>query len=370
MRKIFLSLIICCTILPLSGQQYPCSLDYKHLLGERGQTEAILDLVISNGVINGSCVFSEERFSDGKLEGLIKTERLEGNVDNHGVATITAYEQNIVVGTYTGVLGEEFKGTFREQGNNKSQTFNFQEYYKEFSVPFSAYCRSQDSLLLDSVSVLFAHLEYNLLLPPEKTKFDMIRAAIMKAFIGKSIPLNTPGDSILYYSAMEYFGKYVNGNRDLYDGGLSFNWESIKSGYIGMNHYGLLVYRMESYGYTGGAHGMGASSFLVIDTESMTEIGLDDIFIPEYEEQLMQLLERSFRINYFVEPEQSLTEAGLFENEIPPTKNFFLTENSIGFYYNPYHLAPYAMGAQVISLRWDEVEHLIREDAVVRKLLK
>lgn len=341
-----------------------------HLQGECGQETLIVDLMINDGVLNGSCVFPDQRYTDGALAGLVRTQRLEGSLDEHDVASISAYEQNMIVGTYTGVLRKEFTGTFREEGNNNSKTFTLSEEYEEFSIPFQTYCLVQDSLLFDTAGSPHAHLEYYLLLPPQKQKYYTIRGAIIRSFGGKGISINTPDDSLLYYSGMEYFRKYIDSNRDLYDGGMSFNWENIKSGYIGMNHYGLMVYRIESYGYTGGAHGMGASSFLVFDTESMKELGLEDIFVPDYEDELRQLLERSFRINYFVGAEQSLVEAGLFENEIPPTENFFLTENSIGFYYNPYHLAPYAMGSQVISLRWEEVDHLIREDAAVWRIIK
>ena len=370
MKKIILIIYTCVLALICYGQEYECDFSYVHFTGESGRNPVIMDLMIINGELNGSCVFLDQGYPDGASAGMLRTQRLEGSLDGHDVASIYAYEQNMLAGTYTGVLGKEFNGTFREEGSQNSHTFSFREEYSDFALPFHAYCLSRDSLLLDTTGSPFAHLEHYLLLPPHKQKYESIRESIVTGFLGQNIDLNTSNDSLLHYSGMEYFRKYVEGNRDLYDGGMSFNWESIKTSYIGMNHYGLLVYRIESYGYTGGAHGMGASSFLVFDTESMKELRLDDIFIPDHEYELKQLLERSFRTNYFVGAEQSLKEAGLFENEIPPTENFFLTENSIGFYYNPYHLAPYAMGAQVISLLWDEVEHLVREDAAVRRIIR
>ena len=115
---------------------------------------------------------------------------------------------------------------------------------------------------------------------------------------------------------------------------------------------------------------MGVSRFLVFDTEDMMQLMLDDIFSSGYEDELSKLLERKYRIEYYLGPEQSLVEAGLFENTIPPSDNYYLTANGIGFYYNPYELAPYSMGAINIKLSYMELMPLIETDSPLMRLLK
>ena len=338
--------------------------------GYRDGNIAIVDLVIINNEVRGSCMFPELRFEEGPYEGLIRTERFEGIIDEHGVASIEAYTQNIVAGEYSGVLNNLFKGTFRSAKAGKSGSFSFKESYSDGVIPFKGLCLNKDSVLLDTVGSPFAHLELSMLLPDDRPELELVRKAVIKTFLGEEMEESIPDDSLLLYFGMEYFGKYVNANKDLYDGGLSFNWEIINNSDIGMNNNGILVYRANNYGYTGGAHGMGISRFLVFDTYEMKEIELEDIMIPDYENELSKMLERKYRLRNMLGPEQSLVEAGLFDNHIPPSSNFFLTENSIGFYYNPYKIAPYSMGAQVISLTLEEIAPLLREGSLVGRLLR
>ena len=135
-----------------------------------------------------------------------------------------------------------------------------------------------------------------------------------------------------------------------------------------MNRDGILVYRIDNYGYTGGAHGLGISRFLVFDLIEMTQLSLNDIFIPGFEDELSKLLERKFRINYFLGTGQSLTEAGLFENNIHPSENYYPAANGIGFCYNPYELAPYSMGAIYIFLIYEDIEHIRKKNSPMQRI--
>ena len=331
---------------------------------------AIVDLIITNNEIRGSCVFPEIKFEEGPFAGMLRTEHFEGTIDEHGIASIKAYTQNIEAGEYSGVFRSIFKGTFRDAHSGKTGSFSFEEGYPEGSVPFKGLCLSKDSVLLDTISSPFAHLDLSMLLPTDEPDLELVRKAVIKTFLGKEFQGSIPDDSLLHYFGMEYFGTYVNANKDLYDGGMSFNWEIINNSMIGMNYNGILVYRSNSYGYTGGAHGMGISRFLVFDTYEMKEIKLEDILVSGYEDELSKILERNYRLSNYLGPEQSLVEAGLFKNDIPPSNNFFLTENSIGFYYNPYKIAPYTMGAQVISLTYEEIAPLLRDASPVERIFK
>ena len=71
---------------------------------------------------------------------------------------------------------------------------------------------------------------------------------------------------------------------------------------------------------------------------------------------------------YFLSEDESLIDAGLFENKIHPSDNFWISENGISFFYNPYDLAPYSMGSITISLKYADIQELLREDAAVRRL--
>jgi hypothetical protein len=102
----------------------------------------------------------------------------------------------------------------------------------------------------------------------------------------------------------------------------------------------------------------------------MQPVDLAALLIPEYEAALSELLEAEFRAQHFLEPGQDLRDAGLFENSIHPSHNFYVTPCEMVFFYNPYELAPYAMGASIIRLAFDQLEGLLNGSPLVRRLIK
>lgn len=350
----------------INAQEENCEVKYRHFTGEVGRESVIIDLVVTNGEYHGNCVFPGVFIKEGLLEGMVKTQRLEGSNDELGVALITAYSGNQESGLYSGIFGSTFKGTFRNASSGISRSFSLTENYDE-SISFAGYCLVMDSSLIDSAGSPTASVELYLLLPDSSGTYEL-RNAILKSVFGRPPATKLPDDSILMAFTRNFFKNYIAANRDLYDGGHAFSWIKVINTYISLNRKHLIVYKSDVYGFTGGAHGMGTSRFLVFDLQENRKLELEDIFTPGYEEKLSNMLESSYRKNYFVNPEQSLSEAGLFENNIPPSENFFLTENGIGFYYNPYQIAPYAMGGITLSIKYNELLSLIKIDSPVMKL--
>ena len=370
MKKLVFIISICFAIQFTHAQEDNCIFLYTHMDGLVGNDKAIVDLLISNNEIKGSCTFPELREKDGPMEGLIRTQRLEGSIDEHGVASLKAYSQNIEIGEYSGMLEQDYKGTYRENNSGITRSFTFMEEASSNSIPLKGYCIDRDSNLVDTADSPHAHIQMYILLPEKSDSMQVLREAIFKAIFGQQIRDTVPDASLLNTYSDNYFRRYLEANIDIYDGGHSFSWEMYASSYVNINSDGLLVYKADNYGYTGGAHGMGVSRFLVFDTQEMKQLSLRDIFETGYENELSKLLERKYRNEYYLGEEQSLKEAGLFENTIPPSDNFYLTHNSIGFYYNPYQLAPYSMGSVSINLRFDEVLSLIKIDSPVMRLVK
>ena len=370
MKKLVFSIVAVCITITVFSQDYACSYSYKHMTGLAGAEKISFDLVLSGNEISGNCTFPDKLVEEGNLAGLFQTQRLEGSIDEHGVATIRAYSRNIETGEYSGMFGEVFKGTYREHKGGMSRSFTLKEDYSSGSIAFSGYCIDKDSSLLDTTDSPYAHIALSLLLPAGEDNMANLNEIIQGIFFGQKMADSISKDYFLNAYSDAYFKKYIEANSDIYDGGYSFNWEMIATSYININMNDLLVYRTDNYGYTGGAHGMGISRFIVFDIKEMKQLALADIFDNGFEDELSKLLEHKYRRNYFLGPEQPLTEAGLFEDYIPPSNNFYLTINSIGFYYNPYDLAPYAMGSISINLTYEEVLPLIKIDSPMMRMVK
>jgi hypothetical protein len=122
-----------------------------------------------------------------------------------------------------------------------------------------------------------------------------------------------------------------------------------------------------SYGYYGGAHGNYATQYGVFDLAKGTKLTQSDVLNRSGRNKLPSLIEKYFRIQYGLKDNQSLTDAGLFENKIPATDNFLLTPGCIGFSYTPYEIGPYSMGEVLVYLPLYEIENYLTEEA--RRLL-
>lgn len=366
MRLLFAISLCCALLLNSRGQDDVSEFEYKHMTGNLGPYELICDLHISGNEINGN-VFSPGRTIVDSLDNDFFNWRLEGSKDEYGITDLEAYDSNIPAGRFSGSLSETYRGTHRPPGSEMVRSFLLTEDYTD-AIAFGGYSISADSVLFDSVNSPTAKLNISILLPLEGDSFFYIRESILSAFFGKDHLSEYPDDSILLIYADMYFKKYIESNIDIYDGGYSFNWEMIGNSSIMLNRKGILCYRADSYAYTGGAHGMGISRLLVFDTRAKTRILLKDLFIENSDKELGKLLEKKYRKMRFLDDDESLTDAGLFDENIHATENFQISDNGITFIYNPYELAPYAMGSITISLPYSDIQDLIRDDSPVRKL--
>ena len=130
----------------------------------------------------------------------------------------------------------------------------------------------------------------------------------------------------------------------------------------------LLTYCFQFEEYTGGAHGIYRTYFLNIDLKTMMPIRLEDLFVQDYKEQITDLLWNQLMMDKQATTRKELEDMGYVTvGELEPTDNFYLTENGISFFYNVYDIAPYAGGAIEISLPYEMLSHLLRDDFGVRQ---
>ena len=122
----------------------------------------------------------------------------------------------------------------------------------------------------------------------------------------------------------------------------------------------LLTYSCRYEEYTGGAHGMYVTSFLNLDLRTLAPVTLDDLFVGEYTDELTRLLWEQLMKDNGVATQEELRDLGYASTgELTPTENFYIDDRGITFYYNVYDIAPYVMGPVTITLKREDVAHLI-----------
>lgn len=126
-----------------------------------------------------------------------------------------------------------------------------------------------------------------------------------------------------------------------------------------------MAYYMDDF--TGGAHGMHATSFTNYWQKTAKLINIKELFNDENAKALNILAEFAFRKSKGLSPEADLDSAGFWfkDNVFDLNDNFKITEEGITWLFNPYEVAPYAAGIIEVFLPKNDFMPLLYPDANV-----
>ncbi|MFK7983129.1 MAG: DUF3298 domain-containing protein [Saprospiraceae bacterium] len=131
----------------------------------------------------------------------------------------------------------------------------------------------------------------------------------------------------------------------------------------------LLTIEAFNYAFTGGAHGNYGTIYYNFDATTGAIITLNDILIDKYEVQLKAIAEPIFKANYLEAGMTNYSDAGFyFESDVfKLTENFAITKEGLKFLYNPYEVAPYALGQQEIMIPYTALIGLIKPNSLLEQ---
>ncbi len=117
----------------------------------------------------------------------------------------------------------------------------------------------------------------------------------------------------------------------------------------------MLSILMDSYVFTGGAHGYGAVSFINIDRKTGLPIKNKKLF-RDYS-AFKDYAERVFRSTYEILQSESINSTGFFfENDaFALPENIGFTDTAVILYYNTYEISSYAEGPIEIKMNKEDV---------------
>lgn len=131
------------------------------------------------------------------------------------------------------------------------------------------------------------------------------------------------------------------------------NWSESLEGNFLPEYKDMVSYTRYIYGYSGGAHGMDArtaATFCLKTGEIVTE---SNLFIEGYEEKLTEALRRNLLLS--IEDKEML-----FETEIYPSSDFYLTAKGITYIYQRYEIGPYVLGIIEVTIPWNEIQDILK----------
>nr|WP_320038639.1 DUF3298 domain-containing protein [uncultured Bacteroides sp.] len=220
-----------------------------------------------------------------------------------------------------------------------------------------------------SLDISFAYIKN----ASNKTLQDSINNKLLSVCFGNEYVGQDPKVAVAAYK-IAYIKGYKNDVQQFYledqkknsEEDFNAGWynysKDLKSKFT-FNQDGVLVCQIDTYDYTGGAHGSYASIFINFDLLTGKQIRLADLFKDGYEKELTRLLLSKLEKQNKVTSEAELEEIGYFITEpLSPTENFYLNDDGFTFYYNVYEIAPYVMGPTKIEISFSDVESLMKDE--------
>jgi len=347
---------------------------YRHYNGMVGPNiQIVVDMVKSGDRLSGYYYyFFDEKSGDTAWTHYGKSMPIYGTITDNQFE-FSEFDPEVKGTVFAGTIeNDSIEGTWKSADGKKQLPIRLKQSYPQGSMPFIAYYMNKSGPLFENKLNPKASIEISLLTPGEYTPAnvaDSVRYDIYDHFFDMPV---TTGDPLFLLDSMKelYLSNYRKSNADIYqEGAASFDWQKKKEVRILHNEKNILSVEFYDYGYTGGAHGLSLSNFHVFDLSDGHTISLDEVFRADYKNDLRDIINSAARRKYNLERNKPMTEAGFFVEFIDPTENFYITKDGIGFYYNQYEVAPFALGPVEIFVNYRELLRILHEESPVYRLI-
>jgi hypothetical protein len=209
-----------------------------------------------------------------------------------------------------------------------------------------------------------------------------IRNTIVTNLFGKEY-ISVANDSLVKFYAKELLTEYKQDNEqsvNALDSGsvYSFNNEHVITGFSLLSDKKIYAYGIERYAYMGGAHGLETRNYFNFDLKTGKVITEKDLYIANFQSKLAELikkriLEESKEYNKDEknsEPIIDLEDTDYWTDSIKPNGNFYITDESINYVFNPYEIAPYYMGQTEVTIPFSRIKDLLKPNSIIGYLVE
>lgn len=149
-------------------------------------------------------------------------------------------------------------------------------------------------------------------------------------------------------------------------------WEMVREVEVSFANEHLVTLNTRESGYTGGAHPYSGQRYAVFDVNTGQQLALKDLLVAGYEERLNKAGEREFRRARGLDANIGMETAGFwFANGVfALNNNVGVLRNGLVFNFNPYEIAPYAMGATEFTVGYETINELIPDTSPLAALAR
>lgn len=217
------------------------------------------------------------------------------------------------------------------------------------SVDFVAktYNDSTDKGAAIAITIPFANGESEAIAAINKELFKTVKTVI-----------NEASEESNYEGLMQSFIKDYEAFKSEFPDS-AIGWEAIVESSVELNTPELICIEIDTYIFTGGAHGNTITASKLFDPKTGKSLELKDIVkdIPAF----TKIAESNFRKTFEIPTDATITSTGYwFENDtFALPLNIFFTEHDVVLHYNQYEIAPYAEGSKEVRIAREEVKDLL-----------
>ncbi len=206
---------------------------------------------------------------------------------------------------------------------------------------------------------------------------DSIRNTLITNLFGSDY-LQFGNDSILKIFAASLINEYKITNEPLLEqldstAFYSFFNEHNLEGFSLLNDQNIYSYGINRYVFMGGAHGLTTLNYFNFDLKNGKQIKESDLFKVGFEETLTSLLKTRIVEQSNEDPNVetiiSLDDTDYWVDAIKPNSNFYITDESINYVFNPYEIAPYYMGITEVVIPFDRLKDMLNKPSVIDYLI-
>jgi hypothetical protein len=221
------------------------------------------------------------------------------------------------------------------------------------------------------------HIEIPVAYTNEET-LKNIRTTIITHLFGEQY-VSYGNDSLVDVFAYELYKDYKANNESMVnemskDVSFLFNADHTLEGFSLLTDKHIYSYGIERYIFMGGAHGLNTRNYLNFNLKTGNLITKDDIFKENVEDQLIdlfkkRLIEQSFE-NEDIDPIKNLDATDFWIDSIHPNENFYITDESINYVFNPYEIGPYYLGITEIVLPFNRIKDILKPNSIINYLVE
>jgi len=214
----------------------------------------------------------------------------------------------------------------------------------------------------------------------DKQVLNTIRATIVTNLFGDEY-VSHSNDSLVSLFTKDLLTEYKENNKPLLSeldstNRYNFDNEHVVSGFSLLSDKKIYVYGIDRYVYMGGTHGLETRNYYNFDLKTGKTLTEKDLFKSNYESELSEIIKKriveeskEMKETTDTEPILSLEDTDFWSDSIKPNGNFYITDESVNYVFNPYEIAPYYMGQTEVTIPFNRLKNILKPNSIIAYLV-